>query len=61
MDMDEMLTARVDDLLHSRERPPILFTTGTQAAVDSLTERMAVVEEAIRKLAAEVESRSAAK
>ena len=57
--VDEMLSMRVDELLHSRERAPILFTTGTQAAIDSLIERMAVMEEAIRELAAAVETRSA--
>ena len=44
-----------DELLHAPDRPPVLFTTGTQAAIDSLTERMAVVEEAIRQLTAAVE------
>ena len=46
--VDEMLAARVDDVApRPTIRPPVLFTTGTQAAIDSLTERMAVVEEAI--------------
>ena len=55
------LSARVDELLHSPDRAPIVFTPGKQAAIDSLTERMAVVEEAVRELAEAVETRLAAK
>ena len=58
---DEMLTARVGELLNGRGQAQILSTTGTQAAINSLSERMAVVEEAIRQVTAAVEQLSALK
>jgi hypothetical protein len=46
----ETLTGRVYELMESRRREPILSTTGTRAAIDSLAARMAGLEEAVREL-----------
>lgn len=50
----ETLSQRVHELVQSRERKPILSTTGTRAAIDSLAARMEVVEEAVEELMAAV-------
>ena len=49
--VEELLSLRVDELIRSRERAPRPVTLGTRAMVESLAERMAVVEEAVRRLA----------
>jgi len=55
--VEEVLFRRVDELLHSRGQTRILSTTGTKTAVALLEERVMVLEEAVRQLAAAVEGR----
>jgi hypothetical protein len=53
--LNDTLSERVHELIHSRQSPPILSTTGTQSAVYLLAARTEVLEEAVRELAATVE------
>ena len=57
--VEELLSLRVDELIRSRERVPRPVMLGTRAMVESLVERMAVVEEAVRRLAEAVEELTA--
>ena len=50
------ITEGVRKLIHpSRERRPLMETTGTRAAIGSLDERLQLVEETLRNLVLEVE------
>ena len=51
----DTLTERVRQLMQTGERPPILSTTGTRAAIESLAARTEVLEEAVRELTAVVQ------
>lgn len=51
----ETLSERVHELVQSRERRPILSTTGTRAAIESLAARLDVLEEAVGEVAAVVQ------
>ena len=52
-----MLSRRLKDALGPSQRTePILTTTGTRAAVESLAARTQALEEAVRQLAAAVEA-----
>lgn len=54
--LNEGLSARVRELIRpSRERQPLMETTGTRAAIAALDARLQVVEEAVRDLAVEVD------
>jgi hypothetical protein len=53
--LNETLSERAHELIHSRQQEPILSTTGTRAAVYSLAARTEVLEEAVRELAERVE------
>lgn len=46
----ETLAERVHELMHSHESKPILSTTGTRAAIESLAARMEGLEDAVREL-----------
>jgi hypothetical protein len=48
--VSESLSERVHELIDSGKREPILSTTGTRAAVDSLAARVEILEEAVREL-----------
>jgi hypothetical protein len=53
--VSESLSERVHELIDVGKREPILSTTGTRAAVDSLAARVEVLEEAVRELTAVVQ------
>jgi len=53
--LDASVSHRVDELIHSHHRRPLLSTTGTHAAVDELIEPNHGLELALRELSAEVE------
>jgi hypothetical protein len=53
--VSESLSERVHELIDAGKREPILSTTGTRAAVDSLAARVEVLEEAVRELTAVVQ------
>ncbi len=48
--LSETLSEGAHERVHSRERQPILSTTGTRAAVSLLAARMNVLEEEVREL-----------
>ena len=50
-DLSDTLSGRVEELVWRPQRvDPILFTTGTRAAVASLVARTEALEEAVREL-----------
>ena len=50
-DLSDTLSGRVEELVRPPQRlDPILFTTGTRAAVASLVARTEALEEAVREL-----------
>ncbi|HWL32680.1 MAG TPA: hypothetical protein VNP89_03665 [Gaiellaceae bacterium] len=52
----DALSERVHELVHPREvARPILSTTGTRAAIESLAARLETLEEAVREVAAVLE------
>jgi hypothetical protein len=53
--VSESLAERVHELIDSGKGEPILSTTGTRAAVDSLAARIEILEEAVRELTVAVE------
>jgi hypothetical protein len=52
---DETLCARVDELIRSHKREPLLSTTGSRAFIAELAARSEGLEEAIREIALEVQ------
>ena len=53
---NDVLSDRVHELVRSTEQhQPILSTTGTRAAIDSLAARVETLEEALREVAAAVQ------
>jgi hypothetical protein len=48
--LTETLSERVHELIDTGRREPILSTTGTRAAVDSIAARLEILEEAVREL-----------
>ena len=52
---DETLCERVDVLIRSHKRKPLLSTTGSRASIEELAARSEGVEEAIREIALEVQ------
>jgi hypothetical protein len=54
--LNENLSEEVRKLIRpSRERQPLLHTSGTRAAIGSLDERLQLVEETLHNLVLEVE------
>jgi hypothetical protein len=53
----ESLYERVEELIQSHKREPLLSSTGVRAAIEELMSRNAGLEEAIRELALEIERR----
>ena len=53
--LDETLCERVDELLRSHKREPLLSTTGSRAFIVELAARNEGLEEAIREIALEVQ------
>ena len=53
--LDETLCERVDELLRSHKREPLLSTTGSRAFIAELAVRSEALEEAIREIALEVQ------
>lgn len=53
--LSESLSERVHELIDSGKREPILSTTGTRAAVDSLAARVEILEEAVLELTVAVQ------
>jgi hypothetical protein len=53
--LSESLSGRVHELIDSGKREPILSTTGTRAAVDSLAARVEILEEAVLELTVAVQ------
>ena len=53
--LDETLYKRVDELLRSHKREPLLSTTGSRAFIAELAARSEGLEEAIREIALEVQ------
>ncbi len=51
----DTLSERVHELVHAREARPILSTTGTRAAIESLAARLATLEDAVEEIAAAVQ------
>lgn len=51
----QSLYERVDELIQSHKRMPLLSTTGSRAAIEELMSRTAGLEEAIRELALEIQ------
>ena len=51
----ESLYERVDELIQSHKRKPLLSTTGSRAAIEELMSRYAGLEEAIHELALEIQ------
>ncbi len=54
------LSARVDELIESHHRSPLLSTTGTQASIIEIASRLEGLELALRELARVIEKLSAA-
>ena len=52
---NEPLCVRVDELLRSHKREPLLSTTGSRALIEELAARSEALEEAIREIALEVQ------
>ena len=52
---DETLCERVDELIRSHKRKPLLSTTGSRASIEELAARSEGVEKAIREIALEVQ------
>ena len=57
--VNDTLTRRVEELLRLQDRPRLLSTTGTRAAVDELTDRNQRLEQVVGELAVELERLSA--
>lgn len=53
--LDETLCARVDELIRSHKRVPLLSTTGSRALIEELAARSEGFEKAIREIALEVQ------
>ena len=53
--LSESLVERVHALVEPGQWEPILSTTGTRAAVDSLAARVEILEEAVRELTVAVQ------
>ena len=53
--LDETLCERVDELLRTHKREPLLSTTGSRAFIAELAARSDGLEEAIREIALEVQ------
>ena len=53
----ESLCERVDELVQSHKREPLLSTTGTRAAIGELMSRIVGLEEAIHEIALEIQRR----
>jgi len=48
--LSDAVLERVHVLMHSEDREPILSTTGTRAAIESLAARTEALEEVVREL-----------
>lgn len=57
--MSDTLARRVEELLRLHDRPRLLSTTGTRAAIDELVDRNARLERVVGELATELERLSA--
>src|SRR5437667_6757494 len=57
----ESLYERVDELIQSHKREPLLSTTGTRAAIGELMSRLVGLEEAIHEIALEIQRREDSK
>lgn len=57
--LNDTLARRVEELLRLQDRPRLLSTTGTRAAVDELIDRNARLEQVVGELAVELERLSA--